>query len=90
MDVTAYFQSVSLNMFFNYIDIYLESLEAMRCLKVGEYACFGTNIGKIISDVFLKNPLTSDWTLNNSEVFTREGVTATGPMPLRNYFYSGS
>ncbi len=85
IDVPIYFADVSLNLLLNFIDIYLEGVDAVSCLKKGQYGCFGTNIGKIISDALIKNPLTNDWSLHNSEVFTREGVTEKGPTPLGDF-----
>lgn len=63
----------------------MEAVDAERCLKTGQYGCFGRNVGKIISDALLKNPLTNDWTMHNSEVFTREGITNQGPPPLGEF-----
>ncbi len=85
IDLPIYFADVSLNLLLNFIDIYLEGVDGVKCLKKGDYGCFGTNIGKIISDVFIKNPLTNDWTVNNSEVFVREGVSEKGPTPLGDF-----
>lgn len=64
--------NVGINLALNSIDIYLEAKTGIGALQLGNYSEFGIQVGKITSDVFLKNPLTKDWTFNNSEVFMRE------------------
>ncbi len=57
------------NVFWNFADIYDESKKASAAIKVEDYAAFGLNAGKIVSDVFVKNPNDYSWVLNNSDVF---------------------
>ena len=47
----------------------MEAVEGVSALQAGNYTKFGVDVGKIVSDVFIKSPLSSDWTYNNSEVF---------------------
>ena len=68
-DFPVFVADMSLNVLLNFIDIYLEAVHAMSDLQKGDYNSLGVYTGKIVADVFLKNPLTKDWTFNNSEVF---------------------
>ena len=72
-ELPVFYADVSLNVVLNFIDIYLEAQNGIKALQNDDYGTFGIEIGKITSDVFLKNPLTLDWTFNNSEVFKVQG-----------------
>ena len=63
---------VGLNTFINFIDIYNVGLKGVTSLQQGDYSDFGISAGTIASDMFLKNPLSSDWTFNNSAVFQEQ------------------
>ena len=39
-------------------------------LTGSDFEGFGHNVGKMISDVFLKNPLDEDWSPKNSNIVT--------------------
>jgi hypothetical protein len=61
-----------MNLALNFIDIYIEGQQGVAALQRGNYSQFGIMIGKITSDVFIKNPMDKDWTFNNSQVFMQE------------------
>ena len=50
------FVLLSLNLLFNFADILNEFSVAMKALDNHDYSQFGIMIGKITSDVFVKNP----------------------------------
>jgi hypothetical protein len=58
------------NILFNTVDIYLELVDGAESLAIDDYENFGANIGKIVSDIFIKNPIDFAWQKNNSNVMT--------------------
>lgn len=62
-----------LNLFWNYADIVVEMQDANDAIKKKDYYRFGTNIGKIASDVFVKNPTEYAWNYNNSDIMMAMG-----------------
>ncbi|TNV76316.1 hypothetical protein FGO68_gene793 [Halteria grandinella] len=63
---------MGMNLALNFIDIYIEAGNGIEAMQTGNYSEFGIQMGKITSDLFVKNPMTKDWTFNNSEVFMQE------------------
>ncbi len=61
-----------LNLLFNAADILLEILDAYLGLSSGDYSLFGVAIGKILSDLFIKNPLDPDWQTHNSQILSQD------------------
>ncbi len=47
---------------------------AHATLTQGDYPAFGSWIGKLTSDIFVKNPLTPGWQRHNSEVMRDDVV----------------
>jgi hypothetical protein len=47
---------------------------ANTALTQGDYPAFGTWIGKLTSDILVKNPLTPGWQRHNSEVMRNDVV----------------
>lgn len=66
-------KDTGLNLFWNYADIVLEVQDANDAIKEKDYNRFGANLGKIVSDVFVKNPTEYAWNFNNSEVMMAMG-----------------
>lgn len=62
-----------LNLFWNFADIALEVNDLNDALKKKDYYRFGQNIGKIASDLFVKNPTDVAWNVNNSDVMLAMG-----------------
>lgn len=60
------------NVMWNFADIYMELADASDAMGEQDYYRFGENVGKIITDTFVKNPLDVSWNLNNSNVFMAE------------------
>ena len=58
----------------NLPDILLEVSSANTALTQGDYPAFGTWLGKLTSDVLVKNPLTPGWQRHNSEVMRGDVV----------------
>ena len=59
----------------NLPDILLEVSSAQTALTQGDYPAFGTWLGKLTSDVLVKNPLTPGWQRHNSEVMRGDADT---------------
>ena len=59
----------------NLPDILLEVSSAHTALTQGDYPAFGTWLGKLTSDVLVKNPLTPGWQRHNSEVMRGDADT---------------
>ncbi len=69
-----YFLSdLSLNLLLNFIDLVIETRAAYEALRSGEYDQLGREIGKLISDIGVKSPMSEAWRFENSEVFKKEG-----------------
>lgn len=66
-DERIYFDVIQ-NLFFNFIDIYTEISNSNTALVTDNYLTFGQQVGKIVSDIFLKNPSSDDWSRHNSEI----------------------
>ena len=66
-DERVYFNVLE-NVIFNFIDVYMEIQQGNTALVSGDYVDFGRQVGKIVSDIFLKNPSSSDWSRHNSEI----------------------
>jgi len=58
----------------NLPDILLEVSSANTALTQGDYPAFGTWLGKLTSDILVKNPLTPGWQRHNSEVMRGDVV----------------
>lgn len=61
-DMNEFAVHVFWNVFFNWIDIGYEILTLWEDWGDRKWAGIGTNIAKILSDVFFKAPFTSSWT----------------------------
>ena len=64
--------NIGLNTFINFAEIYHQGVKGIKALQIGNYTTFGESVGKITSDVFLKNPLYNSWSYNNSDIFTAQ------------------
>lgn len=53
----------------NSADIYLEIKDSAKAMGDKDFLKFGEVVGKIVSDVVVKNPTDFSWNLNNSDVF---------------------
>ena len=51
---------------------------ANTALTQGEYPAFGSWVGKLTSDILVKNPLTPGWQRHNSEVMRNDDVAVDG------------
>eukprot|EP00347_Sterkiella_histriomuscorum_P003395 403364461 len=60
------------NLLWNFADIVLELQDMNDAIKVKDYNRFGENLGKITSDLFVKNPTDVFWNVNNSNVYMAE------------------
>ena len=57
-----------LNILFNGIDIYYEGVTMVASVNDSDWTLFGESWAKIFSDLFIKNPFMTSWTMYNSEV----------------------
>ena len=59
--------NTTVNTIFNFADILIETETASDALGRGDYLQFGKGIGKLASDLFIKNPInTFGWRFKNS------------------------
>ena len=84
-----FYMAISLNVFFNFIDIYLELQDGKDALVSGDYKRFGEDIGKITSDIFVKSPINEAWRFNNSAVFMADQKPLDYEDPLLTSLKSG-
>ena len=70
--LTLFVANMGLNTFINFAEIYNQGVKGIKGLQVGNYTTFGQSVGKITSDVFLKNPFYNSWSFNNSDIFTAQ------------------
>ncbi|CDW91367.1 UNKNOWN [Stylonychia lemnae] len=68
-DILSLSIDFGLNVLFNMGDIISEVKQSSVALSQNDYKTFGHMIGKIVSDIFIKNPLDVAWNLNNSDIF---------------------
>ena len=64
--------NVTLNVFMNFAEIYNQLNKSSSALSSGKYETFGVAVGKLTSDILIKNPFSKDWTLNNSDIFNSD------------------
>src|SRR5687768_9746152 len=79
---TIYFRILS-NTFFNFADIVYELNDGYSALKANDFNRMGANIGKIVSDVFIKSPADIAWSWNNSNIYTP--VSSQTPATVWSY-----
>lgn len=60
------------NLFFNAIDLAYEYLFLVKGLEERQWQTIGENIGKMISDVFIKSPISESWDYKNSDEFSQD------------------
>jgi hypothetical protein len=58
------------NLMWNFADIYLEVKDQDVALGANDFERFGKNIGKMVSDIFIKNPADVAYQRSNSEVLS--------------------
>ena len=56
------------NLFWNNADLIAEALDTSNGLSTSDFINLGTNIGKITSDILIKNPTQNVWSGNNSNI----------------------
>lgn len=56
-------------MFFNFYDMYLAFQVSIQGLYLEDHVKLGEGIGRMISDLFIKNPLNEEYRFTNSLVY---------------------
>ena len=72
--MAPFLADIGLNLLLNLPDILIEVSSANTALSQGDYPAFGSWIGKLTSDILVKNPLTPGWQRHNSEVMKNDIV----------------
>mmetsp|Transcript_18279 Transcript_18279/g.17404 ORF Transcript_18279/g.17404 Transcript_18279/m.17404 type:complete len:107 (-) Transcript_18279:209-529(-) len=60
------------NLLFNIYDFYLIVMDMYLSLYYDDFNRIGEDMGRMISDIFLKNPSSYDWSFTNSLVYKNE------------------
>jgi hypothetical protein len=68
INTEPFYLNTLVNIAFNFIDIWLELENSYLSLDSSSYENFGISVGKIISNVFIKNPMDISWTKQNSDI----------------------
>jgi len=77
------FNHLGRNLLFNSIDIVYEAIAASKYFKSGQYLFGGQEIGKIVTDVLVKDGLDPSWRMHNSNIFTSRDQTPSFDLNLR-------
>ena len=71
------------NILFNAIDIVYEYIAAYMLFRDDQYLLGGEELGKILTDILVKNGLNPSWRTHNSNVFRARNQTPADDLELR-------